>query len=120
MAKQIISEEFRRMQKLAGIQLNENEMESFSPEKWTSLGPDFTFDEDDNLYIYKNSFIFSFNKEKNTLESEIQYLDFGDSRDEGEEIVDSLVDQLEQILNKNNFQYEILTTSSAYMFTIYL
>ena len=57
MKKQILSEEFKRMQKIAGI-INENESAApLPPEKWTSLGQDFEFEEEDFETIDEDTLI---------------------------------------------------------------
>ena len=126
MKKQILSEEFKHMQKIAGI-INENESAApLPPEKWTSLGQDFEFEEDQQSYTDGTSdpyyqyiyygIIFSPEEDKDkTLSAEIQYNDY--SKKEWK-IIDKKIDELMVILDNNGYEYEVMEYSWKIDFTI--
>lgn len=128
-------DEIKRMQKLAGIKLNElgisKPLFPFPPKKWTELGEDFKFEEDshgeiqdddniievpDYLYFYYG-IIFYNDSENKTLSTEIQYNDYGD---DGEwDIIDKKIDELMEILDNNGYKHEVLAYSRKVDFTIF-
>lgn len=124
MKKYILSEEFKRMQKIAGI-INENKSAApFPPEKWTSLGKDFEFEEDKTTYTdgtsepeYRYTYygINFYPTEDKTLESEIQYDDYTDKE---WKIVDKKLDELMAILDNNGYEYRAMEYSRGIDFTI--
>ena len=102
--------------------LNESE-EDFSS-NWSQLGDGFEFNGEE--YETPQGFIFTYNSKNDTLESEIQYSDWGSNRDEAEAAIDPLLDELENVLKSNtaaqntfnDVEYKILATSYAYIVTI--
>ena len=124
MKKQILSEEFKRMKELAGI-ISENESAApFPVEKWTSLGKDFEFEEDEITYIggtsepYYQYIYYGINfyptKDK-TLKAEIQYNDYTNKE---WKIVNKKLDELMVILDNNGYEYEAMEYSWKIDFTI--
>jgi hypothetical protein len=115
------STEFKRMQQLAGIQLNEIKVNNPLQKgplsvEWNQLGKGYVYNGEE--YETPQGFIFTYNSDDNTLESEIQYGDWGDDRDEAEAVIDPLLNELENDLDNNDVEYKILATSSAYLVTI--
>jgi hypothetical protein len=123
-----MNKEFLHMQKLAGIiteseyaaKLNENESnESLFSNIWSQLGEGYEYN--DGMYETPQGFVFSYDSEENALKAEIQYEDYGDDRDEGESVIDPLLDELRDDLDNKGIESEIkiLATSYAYFVTIY-
>lgn len=87
---------------------------------WKSLGDGFTIE--DEYYHTPYGFIFDYNKDKEEFSSYIEYNDFGDDRDSGEEVIDPLLEEFENLLMKKHEElgigYNIMTTSSYYYMTI--
>ena len=135
MKNQILSEEFSRMQKLAGIiteikTVPPDSTAPFPPEKWMSLGKDFevekysgSFSDGKILYYYRyNGILFSPGENK-TLVAEIKYNDY---RDEDwylntiYELMEELkINELKTILDNNGYKYEYAIYSSEIIFKIY-
>jgi hypothetical protein len=116
-----MNKEFKRMMKLAGlteIKVNKPKQFSYFSREWSQLGDGYEYS--NGMYETPQGFIFSYNESDNTLNSEVRYEDYGDDRDEGEEYVDPLISALENDLDDKGLKYEILTTSYAYIITIYL
>jgi hypothetical protein len=100
--KQIIKEEIVRA-------LNENENKSFSPQMWTELGGDFTYDEDDDIYVYYDyAVLFYDNPETRTLSAEIQSGDFSPKE---WKMLNKKLETLEKILDENNYEYSARESS---------
>jgi hypothetical protein len=78
MKKQIINEEFRRMQKLAGISLNEN-FENFQNSDemgWMEVTMEKIAQEQDLDIKYRSDFNIAFEEAMNILKKEQPQLDF--------------------------------------------
>jgi hypothetical protein len=105
--KQIIKEEIHKV-------LNENK--SFSPQTWVGLGKDFTYDEDDDTYVYYDGAVLFFNNpEDQTLSAEIQHGDFSPKEWKN---LEKKLDELELILDKQGYEYRAMESSWKIDFTI--
>lgn len=68
--------------------------------------------------IYTSPQGFKFKDMGDKIVAELQYGDYGSSREEGEAALDPLVGELEDELNRIGFPYKITTTSRAYFIAI--
>jgi hypothetical protein len=69
--------------------------------------------------IYTSPQGFKFKDMGDKIVAELQYGDYGSSREESEAALDPLVGELEDELNRIEFPYKITTTSRAYFIAIY-
>lgn len=135
MKNQILSIEFSRMQKLAGIiseikAVPPDSTAPFPPEKWISLGKDFevekysdSFSDGEILYIYRYNGIPFFPGKNNTLNAEIKYNDYRNGDwylDTINELLEELkIDELKTILDNNGYKYRYVMYSSETIFKIF-
>jgi hypothetical protein len=133
-----MTQEQLRMQMLAGIitegqykaKLNEEDSMGGAPERWKNLNQNpssdfvrFYYNEKDNTFVFKPDdynldLVFSY--DGNTLSADFPYLDYGSNREEGEAVLDPVIDSLENVLASEGIKYEILTLSYQYKFKIYI
>jgi hypothetical protein len=135
-----MTKEQLRMQMLAGIitesQYKQKIKEEETPEsdqydeygaeaiEWVELGDNFKYNPKDHTFTWK-SFVF-LNDDNTAINggsytSEVQYTDYGNDRDEGEKVIDKMIDQLEKELEKGSqgdFGLNILAFSTHYELTI--
>ena len=93
-----------------------------TPQEWESLGEEFEVEEEDGDVWFRTPYGITFAEEPDepkTISAEIRYWDYEMDEEEGSEMAEGIIDELEKVLQPKGYKVEGVFSSDDCMVYIY-